>query len=58
MISAKMALELLREDALTKVGASGVLGVPSSGTVDGVNETGGKWEMEPPWNEATMVASS
>ena len=56
--SAKMVLEPLRKEALTKVGASRGLGAPSSGTVDGVNEAGGKREMEPLWNEATMVASS
>ena len=39
------------------MGASGGLGAPSSGTVDGVNEAGGKREMKSLWNEATMVAS-
>ena len=34
------------------------LGAPCSGTVDEVNEAGGKWEMEPLWNEATMIASN
>ena len=42
----------------TKVGASGGLGTPCSGIVDGANAAGGKREMEPRWNEATMVASS
>ena len=40
------------------MGASGELGAPGSGTVDGVNEAGGKREMELLWNEATTVASS
>ena len=35
------------------MGASGELGAPCSGTADG-----GKREMEPLWNEATMIASS
>ena len=40
------------------MGASGGFGAPGSGTVDGVNEAGGKREMELLWNEATTVASS
>ena len=40
-----------------KVGASGGLGAASRGICDGVNEAGGKREMEPLWNEATMAAS-
>ena len=55
---ATTVLEPLRKEALTNVGASGGLGAPCSGTVDGVNEAGGKGEMEPLWNEATMIASS
>ena len=38
------------------MGASGGLGAPCSGTVDGVSEAGGKREMEPLWKEATMTA--
>ena len=51
--AATMVLEPLRKEAWTKVGASGELGAPCSGTADG-----GKREMEPLWNEATMIASS
>ena len=42
----------------TKVGATGGLGAASSGIGGGVNEAGGKREMEPLRNEATMAASS
>ena len=51
-----MWLEPLREEAVTKVGASGGIGAPCSGTVDGLDETGGKREVEPLWSEATMTA--
>ena len=40
-----MVLEPLRKEALTKVGASGGIGAPCSGTVNGVNEAGGKRDM-------------
>ena len=55
---ATMVLWPLWKEALKKVGASGGIGAPCSGTVDGVNEAGGKREMEPLWNEATVDASS